>query len=250
VYRSLILCATPRSGTTLLCDLLSGTGAAGLPASYFREQDLGKWAARLGVPPGESIDHDRAYVDAVLRRGTGDTGVFALRLMWNSVPGLMARLDRLHPGLASDGARMEAAFGPPLYVHVSRTDKVAQAVSRLRAEQTGLWHQNADGSERERTAPEERATYDRDRLAEFIEEVEDAEAAWHGWFAANGIAPLELTYEDLAADPLGRLAGLLRAFGADPATTFKAEVRTAKLADDETRAWIARYRKESGITAA
>ena len=31
-----------------------------------------------------------------------------------------------------------------------REDKVGQAISRLKAEQTGLWHKFSDGTERER----------------------------------------------------------------------------------------------------
>jgi LPS sulfotransferase NodH len=32
---SYLVCATPRSGSTLLCEALSGTGLAGRPAEYF-----------------------------------------------------------------------------------------------------------------------------------------------------------------------------------------------------------------------
>ncbi|HMF66717.1 MAG TPA: Stf0 family sulfotransferase, partial [Phyllobacterium sp.] len=36
--RSYVICGTPRSGSTLLCDLLESTGIAGRPASYFRSE--------------------------------------------------------------------------------------------------------------------------------------------------------------------------------------------------------------------
>ena len=39
------------------------------------------------------------------------------------------------------------------YLHLSREDKLAQAVSDLKAEQSGLWHVFTDGSERETTDP-------------------------------------------------------------------------------------------------
>src|SRR4051794_11021098 len=32
-----LVCATPRSGSTLLCELLTSTGVAGRPAEYFEE---------------------------------------------------------------------------------------------------------------------------------------------------------------------------------------------------------------------
>src|SRR5215207_8545306 len=33
--RSYLVCATPRSGSTLLCEALKSTGVAGVPAEYF-----------------------------------------------------------------------------------------------------------------------------------------------------------------------------------------------------------------------
>lgn len=200
-YASLILCATPRSGSTLLCDLLAATGLAGRPASFYRREGIDEWAERLGVPPGEGAAFERAYLEAVRRKGTGDTGVFALRLMWSSLPELSARLAQLFPGLSSDAARLERAFGTPLYLHLSRRDKVAQAVSRLKAEQTGLWHLAADGSERERTTPPQAPRYDGDRLAAFAAEAEADDAAWTTWFAQQSIAPLRVHYEDVSAIP-------------------------------------------------
>ena len=34
---SLIVCATQRSGSTLLCELLKATGVAGIPNEYFQQ---------------------------------------------------------------------------------------------------------------------------------------------------------------------------------------------------------------------
>lgn len=70
-----IICGTPRSGSTLLCDMLTDSGA-GRPASYFRREDIGKWADRLGVdldPMSDPAGFDRAYLAAVRQRG-GATG--------------------------------------------------------------------------------------------------------------------------------------------------------------------------------
>lgn len=243
-YRSLILCASPRSGTTLFCDLLTATGAAGRPASYFRAEDIAEWAGRMGLPFDEGPAFERAYLDAVVKRGTGETGTFALRLMWPSLAELMARLELVFPGLVDDAARLEAAFGAPLYVHLSRRDKVAQAVSRLKAHQTGLWHMGADGTERERTAPHHAPVYDFERLAGFVAEADTADAEWNRWFDRHGITPVRVSYEDVAADPRAALAEVLSALGRDPALAQRAEIRAAKMADEESRAWVARFEGE------
>lgn len=242
-----IICATPRSGSTMLCDLLAGTGVAGRPASFYREQSIPGLARRLGVSesgPHDGAAFDRAYLDAVVREGTGDSGLFGLRLMWGSVAGLSRRLDDLLPGLPTDKARFERAFGSLACLHLEREDKVAQAVSRLKAEQTGLWHRAADGSERERTGPAQPPVYDANRLRALLEEVEHDEAAWDAWFGANGISPLHLTYEALAVDPQGELARVLAWLGLDPSRADGVPVTSSKMADAMSLEWASRFRAE------
>ena len=242
-----IICGTPRSGSTLLRDLLGGTGVAGRPHAYFRPPSIADFAAGMGVSLAqgtEGPDFDRAYLAAVLETGRAGTGMFGLMLMWDAVAGLAARLDRLFPGLPSDAARFERAFGPARYLYLSREDKVAQAVSRLKAEQSGLWHLNADGSERKLIAPRRRTTYDAAKLRAYLDEVAHDEAAWHTWFSANRIVPHRLTYEQLAADSQGVLASVLSVLGLDPSQASAAEVLTAPMADAESRAWAARFRAE------
>ena len=242
---SYIICATPRSGSTLLCDLLTDTGAAGRPNSFFRRQSFAEWADYFGVSVSAwDADHqfDRAYLAAARRHGTAGTGVFGLRLMWESLGELSQRLDSFYPNLAGDRARLQAVFGPPVYLHLSRDDKVAQAVSLLRAEQSGLWHRNADGSERERLATGQAPAYDARRLSELVTEVETHDAAWRDWFAREQVEPLRITYETLTAAPQATLAGVLSALGLDPALARDAAPRTAKLADSVSRAWAARFR--------
>ncbi|MDP3897052.1 MAG: Stf0 family sulfotransferase [Mesorhizobium sp.] len=250
-YSAYILCATPRSGSTLLCDMLAATGVAGRPHSFFRQEDIPEWADYWGVPQSDLADDpefDRAYLAAMLRDGTGDTGVFGLRLMWASVADATRRLDRLHPGLPDAPARFEKAFGPTLYVHLSRRDKVAQAVSRIRAEQSGLWHLGADGTERERTAPPRPAAFDADRIAALVAELQADDAAWNDFFAAHRIEPLRLTYETMAADPQPALANILSALGRDPELARTVHPGTAKLANDTSREWADRFRKATDAT--
>jgi LPS sulfotransferase NodH len=238
---SYIICATPRSGSTLLCDLLSETGVAGRPNSYYRGQDILSWAREWDVSPN-SPEFDRSYLDAVRRVGTGETGVFGFRLMWGSVAELSMRLGTLHPGLPDDVARFEKAFGQILYIHLARQDKIAQAVSLLRAEQTGLWHLSADGTKRERTSPPQLPVYDADRLAGFVKELEMHDAGWSAWFARHQLKPLQLTYETIAVTPQLVLADILSALGRDPQIAATVVARTAKMADEISLKWAERFR--------
>ncbi|MGB0387443.1 MAG: Stf0 family sulfotransferase [Ardenticatenaceae bacterium] len=251
-----IICATPRSGTTLLCDLLADSGVAGRPDSFFRLQSMRSWwAQELGVSVAEWTDEhafDHSYLAAVLQEGAGGTQVFGMRLMWSQVDNLSKRLGVLYPGLSSDTARIRAAFGPTGFVHLSREDKVAQAVSLIKAKQSGLWHVNADGTERERerVKPGQAPAYDARVLAEQVAEYEQHDAAWVEWFAQQNIEPVRITYEALSDNPQATLATLLSAFGLDPTIAGTVEPRTTKLADRESREWATRFRAEQeGISS-
>jgi LPS sulfotransferase NodH len=249
--QSYIICATPRSGSTLLCDLLESTGAAGRPASYFRKQSIARWASRLNVGiegDEEEPVFDRDYIEAVVTAGRGATDLFGLRIMRESGDELSARLAELYPGLTNDRARLEAVFGPSQFIHLSRIDKVSQAVSRVKAMQSGLWHVATDGTERERTGLANALAYDRDEIGTYVEELMVQDESWNIWFGKNGIEPLRLTYEALSQDPESTLAAVLVALGLDPAIASGVEPKTARLSDGESRTWAARFRAETGLS--
>ena len=246
--QSYIICSTPRSGSTLLCDLLADTGVAGRPDSFFRRQSIPWWAHHFNVSiAGWADEHefDQLYLSAVHQQGSGRTQFFGMRLMWESVGDLSKRLRSLYPGLASDNASFRSAFGQPFYVYLSREDKVAQAVSRLRAEQTGLWHVAADGTERERLKPGQAPDYDAHGLAEQVVELEGQDAAWMNWFVRQRIQPMRITYEELSTEPQIALASVLSALGLDPAIAETVEPRTSKLADNKSHEWVTRFRAET-----
>lgn len=245
--QSYILCATPRSGSTLFCDLLADTGVAGRPDSFFRRQSIPWWTHHLNISVAEWADEhefDQSYLAAVQQEGSGGTQVFGMRLMWESVSDLSKRLGSIYPGLPSDSARFRSAFGTPIYVHLSREDKVAQAVSRLKAEQTGLWHIAGDGTERERLKPGQAPVYDVQGLSEQVAELEAHDAAWTNWFVQQGIQPVRITYEALSTEPQAALATVLSALGLNPTIAGTVESKTAKLADSESREWVTRFRTE------
>ena len=245
--QSYVICATPRSGSTLLCDLLADTGVAGRPDSFFRRQSFWWWADRFNLSVAGWADacaFDEAYLAAVRQRGAAGTRVFGMRLMWESVGDLSKALGSLYPGLPDDSARFRSAFGAPVYVYLSRQDKVAQAISRLKAEQTGLWHVDADGTERERTKPGQIPAYDAQALSEQVAELEAHDAAWARWFVQQNIRPVRLTYEALSSEPRATLATVLSALDLDPTIAATVEPRTAKLADRVSQAWADRFRAD------
>lgn len=242
-FQSYIICATPRSGSTLLCDLLAGSGVAGKPNSYYRRNSISDFVAQLNIP-ADDPNFDQTYLAAILREGTQDTNLFGLRLMWGSLSELSACLDKIHPNLPNDMARLARAFGHPLYIHLSRQDIVSQAISRFKAEESGLWHLTADGGERERTGPPKTPIYDFAKIEIQRNEIITHNQNWTDWFAQHEIAPLHINYETLAADPHATLARILRTLDRDPTVAETVAPKSAKLATDESRDWATRFRDE------
>lgn len=159
---------------------------------------------------------------------------------------LTAMLGKVHAGLSSDGARLRAAFGKVLYLHLAREDQLAQAVSLVKAEQTGLWHLAPDGTELERLSPPRPPAYDFARIAARLEDIRRQDAAWRAWFADQRIAPLRIAYETLSADPHGTVARIAAALGVRLTASASPAPGVAKLADAVSLDWIARFRAEAG----
>ena len=249
-YDAYVICTSPRSGSTLLCKLLGATGVAGMPGSHFHEPSIASWleyyqlAADASEAPRDTLARIFA---AAIAKGTAGTGMFGLRLQRHSFSFFVEQLGMLHPGLPNDRARFEAAFGRTLFIHLTRLDKVAQAVSCLKAEQTGLWHVAPDGTEVERTAPPAEPQYDGAGLRRLYDEFNGFDAQWPKWFAAEGIRPLRITYDELSADPLATLRRVLAELGLDPVAADPVVPGVAKLADRTSAEWASRFRAENGI---
>ena len=118
---SYLLCGTPRTGSTLLCGLLTSTGVAGRPESYFREPDEPAWAYRLGVPmAGDGSFDYRMFVRAAVSAGSTPNGVFAARVMWGTMHRIVDGLDPFRRNRGELEVLIDG-FGQLLLVHCGET---------------------------------------------------------------------------------------------------------------------------------
>ena len=191
---SYLLCATPRTGSTLLCSLLASTGVAGRPESYFREPDERVWAARFGVPvAGDGSFDYRAFAAGAAQAGSTHNGVFAARIMWGTMHLVVDGL-RADGTVETDLGILTDTFGPLRMVHLHRDDVVGQATSWARAEQTGYW-QSGD-------VPSREPAIDLDQVDGLVRTIEGHNAAWtRGSQVKRGAASRELRGSDRRAGP-------------------------------------------------
>jgi len=222
------LCATPRTGSTFLCDLLTSTGVLGTPESYFREPDEVEWATKFGVPTcGANARNYGRFIRAVISAGTTDNGVFAARVMWGTLDHMLRGLRQ--PACTSDRDVLERALGPLTFVHLSRENVLAQAVSWARAEQTGYWHEGDTSVHR----PEP----DVHQMTVLARTIERHDAAWNSWFDNHGISPHRITYEQLVRHPRTIVAGIAAAMDVGIPASWTPESSHRKQADTNSAEW-------------
>jgi trehalose 2-sulfotransferase len=239
IERAYLVCATPRSGSTLLCELLKGTGAAGCPAEYFETLRSTQYPRQPrqyfeGVPEVQALlpevdpgTPETAFDwDGVLRAGTTPNGVFGAKIMWGHLEDLWPRL----------GARRLEDVLPRLrYVRVARADKVAQAVSLWIAIQTQRWRDDGEDE-----APHD-PVYSFAAIRHLVAQLTDHERAWDEWLA--GRDPISVPYERLAAAPAETVGALLAELGIDGRVPEVARMR--RQAGERSREWIERYGQEA-----
>ena len=246
-YKSYIICTSPRSGSTLLCQLLTNTNVAGVPNSYFHKPSLTNWMEVHGIAPN-SLGNRSETLEAVLKKahktGTAETGVFGLRLQGGSLNYFMGQLKLLHPEQNSDVDRLNATFGETAFIFLSRKNKLEQAISCVKAMQTGLWYKAENGTEFERLAPPQPPYFDAKAIRQHLAEFEEDDQRWEHWFTKESIQPLRLSYEDLADDPSITLSKVLEVLGLKTSSTNAIKVPLAKMADELSKEWAALYRQQ------
>jgi trehalose 2-sulfotransferase len=241
-----LLCATPRTGSTLLCGLLGRTEIAGNPESYFREPDLLDRAQRWDIPiePDGTFSY-RDFVRAAVVAGSTRNRVFGARVMWGTMELLVEGLRVNDQSSDTDIDVLHGTFGRTLLIHLQREDVVAQAVSWMKAEQTDIWlkTEEADGlRERSAVSPRREPSFDFDMLDGYVKLVRQHNAAWDDWFEAQGVTPLSVRYEDLVADTVGMTYSIIRRLGLDPTLGRVPAVSSYVQGDSLNEEWIERYR--------
>jgi LPS sulfotransferase NodH len=173
VTKSYFVCATPRSGSTLLCALLAGTGVAGRPEEYFEalrhsgrprrpeeyflgveDQSIRDHLGERGVgaeqtprsPLWSRAAYDR-YLEWVFEAGTTPNGIFGAKLMWGYFGDFVSLVRNIPAYRDLPLAELLPAVFPDLtFVRVVRANKVRQAVSLWKAVQTATWREDQASS--------------------------------------------------------------------------------------------------------
>ncbi|HVD86532.1 MAG TPA: Stf0 family sulfotransferase [Solirubrobacterales bacterium] len=279
--RSYLVCATPRSGSTLVCHALEETRVAGRPEEYFEalrhsgrprrpeeyflgvedqsiRDHLGERSVGIEPPPRSPLwsraAYDR-YLEWAFDTGTTDNGVFGAKLMWGYLGEFVSLLRNIPSYRDVALAELLPTVFPNLtFVRVVRANKVRQAVSLWKAVQTATWREDQVtaklGSVEEDGSPPYRGFIEEHRpqlrfhyraIDHLLGQLLTEEASWDAFFEHAGIEPVLVLYENFAADYETSALHLLERLGLSPPAGFEFEPRMKRQSDRINDDWTRRY---------
>jgi LPS sulfotransferase NodH len=218
--RGYAICTQPRSGSNLLCQVLSSTDQLGHPLEYFN----GPGRRALGLP--DFPDAPELQIEAILRLGATPNGVYAVKLFASQFTAVSRRLRwmELLPNLH--------------FVYLSRDDLLGQAISWARALQTGQYR-SAQPAKRP-------AVYDAGLIRCQLMTIVRERAQWEAFFARTGIKPLRIGYECFLEDRSSYVGLVANLMDVENPVVDQRRVDVALQRDAVTEQWKQRFRAENG----
>jgi len=251
--RSYIIACTPRVGSHLLGNALAATGLAGHPRERFPRFTPGtapltpmdRMRLVTQAPPEETYDTsaDAEYVREIFAAGTSPNGIFGIVIHWFQVQDAVRRVQAyLDTRQVAPHAVFSSAFPNLSYVWLKRRDRVAQAVSWFRSIQTGTYVGRGGAG----AGGEAHLCFDYAKIRYLLSAINSFENAWGSFFAAGGVTPFVLHYEDLAARYAESVGSVLDFLQVDARGLEIARPRHEKYADELSRAWIEQFNAMHG----
>ena len=231
----------------MLAEALEFTTISGRPREYFDPGHEKSWCTRLGITT------DTEYVAKIVNAGTTTNGVFGAKIHWHQFWHLSKKLRLIHGEGASNLELLRGAFPDLRFIFLTRRDKVLQAVSYYKALRTDCWHSLRPDAAIPRetpvlgptftSAPTPEPSFDFEQIDRWVTRFTNDEASWCRYFAALGIEPFEVVYEDFIEAYESTILDILGYLNIPMPEGMKiAPPRLCKLADLVSEEWALRYR--------
>lgn len=239
--RSYVICSTPRTGSTLLCDMLEGTQLAGAPNEYFTPSEEPRFCEQWGVSGFKD------YFDRVIAETTSPNGVFGFKIMMGNFHEFIEKLRGIvatEYQTLQDSELLRHFFPDLRYIWMTRHNKVRQAVSFSRAIQTEVWAQPKRGL----IPPRQEPRYRFRGIDVLMQRVMIFEAKWQEYFAHNDIMPLIVSYEDFINFRQETVEQILRFIGVEAREDVILYENLRKQADQLSEIWVERFIREKAAS--
>lgn len=202
-----VIASTNRTGSYLLCEGLSATDVAGHPTEALTPEYRYELCQRLY---GTQVDFS-VSIKTMIRHGMTSNGVFGVKVHWDQVEEVAFESGYEGPAHVFLSEELPQAR----YIHLFRQDTLAQAISLSIARQTEEWWRLADGEPPPNNRPD--PIFNAAEILQLEQDLIRQRQAWENFFTLEGITPLRMEYEALAADYRGEVGRALSFLGQDPA---------------------------------
>lgn len=256
-----IICATPRSGSSLLCSALANTGL-GNPDEFFLfwlwREKMPEKMARLNA---RSWDHPpEKLIRKAIKVGTRN-GIFGMKIMHNYLSFVLEKLRPYVPDKnASDLDILDLFFHPLRFIYITRNNKIEQAVSLARAVQSDEWKHDTwtpvVRAFRKLSAQQKSLTsgrspvYDFKQINDLYVSIQENDSQWIEFFNKNNIQPLKVNYETFVTSYNKTLREIAVFIDAPLGSTLSIESPDIKRQKDRiNEEWVTRFIHDSSREA-
>ena len=192
-----LICSTQRTGSTLLCRLLTATGLAGFPEEYLRHDRIEPWLKRLGVT-GISVQD---YLREIEKRRTTSNGVFGIKIHYRDYVRFFGSEEARKNG--------ETWIKQQAVIFVRRKDKLSQAISFYKAVESNIWSiESADQDAlntqdivEQVSKPVRDYVFSPVKISRYLNELIEEDELWRQFLSTHPNGYLEVWYEDLIENP-------------------------------------------------
>lgn len=239
----IVICATQRCGSTLFIEDILNTEILGRPKEHFlpwlREPLSADWALKL---------------NELYSISSSNNGVMSVKVMANQIYGIDKRLSRIvDSNLIGIYPSFRYHFQDAIWVWLRRKDVVAQAISRVMAEETKLYHATFNKDDKTFASNIQRgydkeynntAEYNSEKILEYVTSIVLENLTWTKFFEDYEISPLNFIYEDVIRDTeASHLDALVKAAGITERLVKKPRTLT-KLGNARNLVWRDRFMNE------
>ena len=232
----------------MICSDMASTGVLGKPNEYFIKA-INMWQQKA------KIDDIKNYLEEVSKISASPNGVQAVKIMSNQIAPLGAIFNAIEESDSNNNFdAFFNYFSDYKIVRITRRDKVAQAVSRIMAEHTGIYHYidsaesflnlgHSSSSNRDETGIE----YSYDLIQNTIHAIRKEEKLIEKILEAYSLQYLNVEYETSVKSRsyINEITNLV----ALPKITTFSDRPIKKVGGLISKEWIERFRKEKSNLA-
>lgn len=239
VKKSIILCATQRCGSTMICEEIRNFEVLGNPEEYYipwTKNNLDKYNWK-------NVQRD------VIQKGLSKNNVFSVKIMSDQLMGISERFHTYYTQIDNALMLLPKVYNEMseelFWVRIIRKNTIKQAISRVMATQTGVCHavdQDSDKFFAENIINyneiyNKDANYNYEEVIKEINNIKKEEILWNKFFTDNKIKPFRIVYEEAYEDTYDVIEKLAEVCGVDTSDVVRKEKKIKKLSNKLNKEW-------------